>query len=137
MSYWARLESRLAEMAERRLRLNKYIYKKEGRLADFEEDFRLSILKKQQIIRKFTSIQLEDLLRTSTKNVAQEVVSCLIPSNFGKGILVEIERSGGYVAPNKNLMSEQKKSSHRQEEQFEEQSSIHSDGVGNRSFNLR
>ena len=46
MSYWARLESRLAEMAERRLRLNKYIYKKEGRLADFEEDFRLSILKK-------------------------------------------------------------------------------------------
>jgi hypothetical protein len=56
-----RLEGRLHEMQERRRRLIKYIYKK------------------STIIKKFSSIQLEDLLRTSTKNVAQEVVSSLIP----------------------------------------------------------
>lgn len=48
----------------------KYLYKKEGKLADFEEGFAQSIQKKSAIIKKFSSIQLEDLLRTSTKNVA-------------------------------------------------------------------
>jgi hypothetical protein len=38
-------------------------------------------------------MQLEDLLRTSTKNVAQEVVSSLIPSNGGMGVLADIERT--------------------------------------------
>ena len=37
-------------------------------------------------------MQLEDLLRTSTKNVAQEVVSSLIPSTGGVGVLADIER---------------------------------------------
>ena len=68
--YWYRLEGRLNEMQERRRRLIKYLYKKEGKLADFEEGFKQSIAKKSNIIKKFTSVQLEDLLRTSTKNVA-------------------------------------------------------------------
>lgn len=38
-------------------------------------------------------MQLEDLLRTSTKNVAQEVVSSLIPSSGGMGVLADIERT--------------------------------------------
>jgi hypothetical protein len=66
-------------MQERRRRLIKYLYKKEGKLEDFEQEFQKSIQKKSTIIRKFSSLQLEDLLRTSTKNVAQEVVSSLIP----------------------------------------------------------
>ena len=74
-----RLEGRLHEMQERRRRLIKYLYKKEGKLDEFEEGFHQSISKKSTIIKKFSSIQLEDLLRTSTKNVAQEVVSSLIP----------------------------------------------------------
>lgn len=74
-----RLEGRLNEMQERRRRLIKYLYKKEGKLDEFEEGFHQSISKKSTIIKKFSSIQLEDLLRTSTKNVAQEVVSSLIP----------------------------------------------------------
>ncbi len=74
-----RLQGRLNEMQERRRRLIKYLYKKEGKLADFEDGFQASIQKKQSIIKKFSSVQLEDLLRTSTKNVAQEVVSSLIP----------------------------------------------------------
>lgn len=65
-----RLEGRLHEMQERRRRLIKYLYKKEGKLDEFEEGFHQSINKKSTIIKKFSSIQLEDLLRTSTKNVA-------------------------------------------------------------------
>ena len=91
--YWFRLEGRLTEMQERRRRLIKYLYKKEGRLHEFEEGYKQSISKKSTIIKKFTSMQIEDLLRTSTKNVAQEVVSSLIPSAGGMGVLAEIERN--------------------------------------------
>jgi hypothetical protein len=57
-------------MQERRRRLIKYLYKKEGKLSEFEEGFQQSIQKKTAIIKKFAAVQLEDLLRTSTKNVA-------------------------------------------------------------------
>ena len=80
-------------MQERRRRLIKYLYKKEGRLHEFEEGYKQSIAKKSTIIKKFTSMQLEDLLRTSSKNVAQEVVSSLIPSSGGMGVLADIERT--------------------------------------------
>ena len=80
-------------MQERRRRLIKYLYKKEGKLPEFEEGFKSSISKKSTIIKKFTSVQLEDLLRTSTKNVAQEVVSSLIPSNGGLGVLADIDKA--------------------------------------------
>ena len=36
-------------------------------------------------------MQLEELLNNSTKNVAQEVVTCLIPKK-GEGVLVMIEQ---------------------------------------------
>jgi len=68
--FWVRLQGRLNEMQERRRRLIKYLYKKEGKLNEFESGFQNSIQKKSTIIKKFSSIQLEDLLRTSTKNVA-------------------------------------------------------------------
>jgi hypothetical protein len=38
--YWFRLEGRLNEMQERRRRLIKYLYKKEGKLHEFEEGFK-------------------------------------------------------------------------------------------------
>jgi hypothetical protein len=79
-------------MQERRRRLIKYLYKKEGKIEEFEEGFKSSIQKKSTIIKKFTSVQLEDLLRTSTKNVAQEVVSSLIPGQGGPGVLAEIDK---------------------------------------------
>jgi len=87
-----RLEGRLHEMQERRRRLIKYLYKKEGKLDEFEEGFHQSISKKSTIIKKFSLIQLEDLLRTSTKNVAQEVVSSLIPPQGGLGVLAQVEK---------------------------------------------
>ena len=67
---WQRLESRLIEMRERRKRLIKSIYKKEGKSVDLG---RRRINKKQQkavIIQGFSALQLEEMLRTSTKNVA-------------------------------------------------------------------
>jgi len=51
-----RLEGRLNEMQERRRRLIKYLYKKEGKLYEFEEGFHQSISKKSTIIKKFSSI---------------------------------------------------------------------------------
>ena len=51
-----RLEGRLHEMQERRRRLIKYLYKKEGKLEEFEEGFHQSISKKSTIIKKFSSI---------------------------------------------------------------------------------
>lgn len=54
--YWSRLEGRLGEMQERRRRLIKYLYKKEGKLHEFEEGFKQSINKKTTIIKKFSSL---------------------------------------------------------------------------------
>ncbi len=42
-------------MQERRRRLIKYLYKKEGKLNEFEDGFALSISKKSAIIKKFSS----------------------------------------------------------------------------------
>lgn len=44
--YWLRLEGRLLEMQERRRRLIKYLYKKDGKLHEFEEGYAQSINKK-------------------------------------------------------------------------------------------
>jgi hypothetical protein len=43
-------------MQERRRRLIKYLYKKEGKIHEFEEGFKQNILKKTTIIKKFSSI---------------------------------------------------------------------------------
>ena len=85
-----RLTNRLAEMTDRRRRLIKYMFKKDERLDHFDKDYPTMIRKKEEVINKFSSTQLEDLLNNSTKNVAQEVVSCLIPRK-GEGVLVTME----------------------------------------------
>mmetsp|Transcript_28639 Transcript_28639/g.27638 ORF Transcript_28639/g.27638 Transcript_28639/m.27638 type:complete len:93 (-) Transcript_28639:521-799(-) len=66
----SRIEVRLQEMFERRRRLIKYMFKKDGRIEEFEAKFKESIQKKIQVIQKFSSLQLEELLKSSTKNVA-------------------------------------------------------------------
>lgn len=86
-----RLENRLNEMMERRRRLLKMLFKNEGRLAVFHEQYPDIVKRKTEVIEKFGSEELEHLLSNSTKNVAQEVVGCLIPSK-GKGILYELEK---------------------------------------------
>ena len=85
-----RLSNRLGEMTDRRRRLIKYMYKKEGRIDQFEDQYPETIRRKEEVIQRFSSMQLEELLNNSTKNVAQEVVTCLIPKK-GEGVLVMIE----------------------------------------------
>ena len=65
--------------------------KKEGRLEQFEEQYPETIRRKEEVIHRFSSFQLEELLNNSTKNVAQEVVTCLIPKK-GEGVLMLIEQ---------------------------------------------
>lgn len=99
---WQRLESRLIEMRERRKRLLKSLYKKELPKAllklskeeinaAFEEDYEAKEQQKNVIIQALSALELEDMLRTSTKNVAHEVVSCLVEPT-GRGVLTEIIR---------------------------------------------
>ena len=78
-------------MTDRRRRLIKYMFKKEGRLDQFEVQYPVTIRRKDEVIHRFSSLQLEELLNNSTKNVAQEVVTCLIPKK-GEGVLVLIEQ---------------------------------------------
>ena len=47
------MEVRLNEMYDRRRRLIKYMFKKEGKLDEFEEKFKENISKKNHIINKF------------------------------------------------------------------------------------
>lgn len=58
-SIFHRLESRVSDMKEKRKRGLKMIYKKEGRLSDFEHGFKTLIARKHQILRRCTGEQLE------------------------------------------------------------------------------
>ncbi len=84
------MQNRLNEMTDRRRRLIKYTFKKEDRMAQFESEYPETIGRKQEVTDKFSNYQLEELLNNSTKNVAQEVVTCLIPRK-GEGVLCYFE----------------------------------------------
>ena len=91
-------------MTDRRRRLIKYMFKKEGRLDQFDQQYPITIKRKDEVIHRFSSMQLEELLNNSTKNVAQEVVTCLIPKK-GEGVLVVIEgQHSDVLSPNSNTL---------------------------------
>lgn len=90
-------------MKERRKRLLQSLYQKErgdrnlpllevsqgnDYQADFLKEFQAKEAQKNVIIQGFSAVQLEEMLRTSTRNVAYEVISCLIEN--GRGVLTEI-----------------------------------------------
>lgn len=85
------------EMLDRRRRLIKYTLKKERESLGCTEElntdtaFKELINKKNSVVTRFSSLQLEDLLTSSTKNVAHEVVSCMIPRPGENGLLLVIE----------------------------------------------
>ena len=54
-----RLENRLNEMLERRRRLLKMLFKNEGRLAVFHEQYPDIVKRKKEVIEKFDSLELE------------------------------------------------------------------------------
>ena len=102
-----RLVNRLNEMTDRRRRLIKYNYKKEENAHLFESQYPETIRRKEQVILKFSSVQLEELLNNSTKNVAQEVVTCLIPRRGG-GVLVTLESQKNSSAESETLNTQSK-----------------------------
>ena len=85
------------EMLDRRRRLIKYTLKNEresmGGKDEFNADsaYKELITKKNSVVTRFSSLQLEDLLTSSTKNVAHEVVSCMIPKPGDSGLLIILE----------------------------------------------
>lgn len=64
---WQRLEARLQEMRDRRKRLVKSVYKKEGRLGEFEKGYAKMTNQKLGVLSKFNGVRLEEMLKTSQK----------------------------------------------------------------------
>ena len=77
-----RLDARVQEMKDRQRRLTASGPRRKSKRTEEQ---------KQIVIRGFSASQLESMLSSSTKNVAQEVVACLI-SRDGKGVLTDIIR---------------------------------------------
>ncbi len=85
---WQRLEAKLLEMRDRRRRMLRA--NAAGRSdREFEAEYAKEQERKQAIIQAFSVAQLEDMLRSSTRNVAYEVVNCLIPCT-SPGVLFNI-----------------------------------------------
>ena len=84
-------------MLDRRRRLIKYTLKKERESIGSSEEintdsaFKDLVSKKNSVVTRFSNMQLEDLLTSSTKNVAHEVVSCMIPKPGDNGLLLVLE----------------------------------------------
>ena len=64
---WQRLDARLQEMRDRRKRLVKSVYKKEGRLGEFEKGYNKMTNQKIGVLSNFNAVRLEEMLRTSQK----------------------------------------------------------------------
>ena len=58
----------------------------------YEGQYKEMVNKKNSVVTRFSSVQLEDLLTSSTKNVAHEVVSCMIPKPGETGLLLILEK---------------------------------------------
>jgi len=88
LSLYQRLEEKLLEMKERRKRMLKMnsITKTN---AEFEIEYTKEQERKHAIIQAFSVAQLEEMLRSSTRNIAYEVVTCLIPTT-SPGVLFNI-----------------------------------------------
>jgi len=85
---------------------------------DFQREYETKEAQKNVIIQGFSASQLEEMLRTSTRNVAYEVISCLIDAN-GRGELtelikfltisnkhiIEVEENGSSILDNLNKKS--------------------------------
>lgn len=58
---------------------------------EFDREYEAQEQQKRVIIQALSASELEEMLRTSTKNVAHEVVTCLIEQS-GRGVLTDIIR---------------------------------------------
>lgn len=79
-------------MKDRRRRLAKSIANQEGCSSKFDKNYDKLMNDKSIILQKYTTVQLEKDLKTSTKNIALELVEILMSTGTSKGILPMLER---------------------------------------------
>jgi len=96
-SFWRRLENRLNEMLTRRKKLLKNMTKKElkGTSDEANDEVIASMIiekekKKAGLLANFKVSYLENMLNSSTKSVARDVVSTLIDPNHNEGALLKL-----------------------------------------------
>ena len=85
---WQRLEGRYYEMRVRRMRVTE----SEARIRGGSKEGGQVEDQRRAVVAGFTSQQLEDMLRASTRNVAREVVLPLL-DHLGGGVLSDIQSS--------------------------------------------
>lgn len=79
-------------MKDRRRRLAKAIAKKEGYEKQFDKQYDRIVNSKSLLMQKYSSLYLEDNLRSTTKNIALELVNILMDTGVKRGILVCLEK---------------------------------------------
>jgi hypothetical protein len=85
---WQRLEGRYYEMRVRRMRVTE----SEARIRGGSKESGQVEDQRRAVVAGFTSQQLEDMLRASTRNIAREVVLPLL-DHLGGGVLSDIQSS--------------------------------------------
>ena len=97
-SYWWRLENRLNEMLSRRKKLLRNLHKKEmeKHTTPSDEEIAQAIEDKESqkasLLKNFKVNYLENMLKSSTKSVARDVVSTLIDPKKNEGALLVLTR---------------------------------------------
>jgi hypothetical protein len=89
---WQRLEARMLEMKDRRRQLAKAIAKQEGHEEQFDKMYDEIINSKTLVMQKYSSLNLEECLKGTTKNIALELVTILMDTGVKRGILVCLEK---------------------------------------------
>jgi hypothetical protein len=77
-------------MRDRRRKLLRMNLFENTKTTDIVKELKQLISKKEAIVKHFSSKQLEDMLKSSNKIVAQEIVSCIINCP-GDGIISVLE----------------------------------------------
>ena len=90
-TFWNRVKNRMIEMKDRRRRLIKLQFKKDGRADEYEKGFSHIIQSKRKVLADFESLELETMMKQCTKNTTQEVVQTLFPHNGQYGLLIDLQ----------------------------------------------
>ena len=70
-------------------------FKREGRLSDFEHGYKTLLARKNQIIKKYNTKELEDQIKFQIQalSIQPELIFALIPRDPGQnGILYELDQ---------------------------------------------
>jgi len=98
VSFWARIQNRITEMKERRKKLIRMQLKSQSNHRERNTaEFTALIKRKQEVLNRFDSTKLENILQDSTKSAALELVLTLLPTSSKHGILIDLEVCFGLI----------------------------------------